>query len=141
MQNYPDLIFCQQLKSLGAPQESEKWWIRYLDGAEKEHWEIVKKNNGCLLSRAPSCSAYLSDELLEMLPDVVEVEDSIWDFYMLKDERGYLVGYSYNDDVLSEELPVIDKIFCNALSKLIIYLCLNGYQFNAGKLEVRSEKS
>ena len=65
-------------------------------------------------------SAPLSDEILEELPDIARE----YEFYIFKDDRGYIVGYGDDNNVLSEddEIPFINKALPNAFAKMWLYL-------------------
>jgi len=96
-------------------------------------YEIISKDKIKPKKRVEFYPAHLSDEILEEFPDSIKE----YKFYIFKDERGYGVGYSTDDEneehrVLGQkenerdnEIPFIEKSLPNALALMYIYLKSN----------------
>ena len=112
-----NLELAKKLKELGAKQESEFWWVGLLTDIEGK-WcgHIIRKKEGFDLNMR--YSAFLSDELLEMLPGEIEFENS---YCILTIEKGirYKVFYTSlgSGECVKKELKLP-----NALAKMLIYL-------------------
>jgi len=136
------LAISKGLVEAGIKLKTEFWWEEIFV-EEEGHPDVVletalvssrryesKEDDGVRYYPAP-----LTDELLEILSDSIRE----YEFYIAKDERGYLVGYSTDDEyeahrVLGEDennkdnnaIPFIDKSLPDALGKMAIWLKKEG---------------
>jgi hypothetical protein len=125
MKKVVSLEISQEMQKKGIKFEATFWWHYH---PESSSFFIEKKDfisaDGC---STPVCEAYDISELLERLPDEVEIADIVYVFYMYKDNRVYLVGYC--DDNVSppdvpdmDNIPVIGKNLPNALAQLLMWV-------------------
>ena len=123
MQEYISLELSKKLIELGAPKEAEKW--------------LENPNRNLEYYPAFSCR-----QLLEWLPYTISRDEIDFDFYIYKDERGYIVGYAEKEidgnTLDNQVMPFIEKDFLDAIAKMLIYLLENGWKFE-GNLIVKKE--
>ena len=115
------------LKELGVKQDSLFYWTGIdIDGIQPS---IVKGG----LDNLTCCSAFTTDELLEMLPYTYYKANllthkkeeycrnlDMWD----SEHRGQYYFYS-GSDVANNDCNFTDKKLCNTLAKMLIYLIEN----------------
>lgn len=106
------LDLAKKLKELKCPQESEFWWI---DRQDALGFEICDKYSfAYYTTSALRYSAFLSDELLEMLP---------WSLRLEIETSGlYGVRYPYAPDKIQY---FTEKKPCDALAKMVEYCVVN----------------
>jgi len=121
------LELSKKLKEAGYLQEGEFWWKI----TPKKFNGKYAIDFGFSIATEGEFVAPLASELMERLPDNI----GEFEFYLLKDGRGYLVGYCIDEacgdhEVLHQEkyaekenpIPFIDTNLPNALAKMYIYL-------------------
>lgn len=116
-----------KLREVGVPQKSVFYWITWVDGDTTlhnysgENQELVKN----------FYSAFLSSELGEILPDMIEVGGvSSWYLRIEKTEKGWCVYYNPVDWTKVKSMKSwknIQKDFnlANAMAKMLHYLIVN----------------
>ena len=129
-----NLELSKALKEIGCPQVSEFYWVDIGDkrfSENKEYWVLVdadcasaRKSNG--KGTDIQCSAYLSDELLEMLPKIIDkfsllIRYKDWGEWEVS-YTIFEIGLSHSDIKWWER----DKSLPIALVKILLYLHKEG---------------
>lgn len=125
-----EIELSKKLCELGVPQRSEFWWNQHQTYDGEIFWELKSIKDGF----NGSCSAYLSDELLEWLPDVFVGriykepdygEGKEWNSPGAHWTGGFKIknwNVSYRQHKTPCQTDLDDKSLPNALAKLLIYL-------------------
>lgn len=116
------LELADKLRELGVPQRSEFWHAKSFWGdGTMIRWDIVDKETFDKVPFDEGYSAYLSDELLEWLPE----KYLNW-LTILKTIPGDLFRLSTRD-LSGHSVDEFDaSTFSNALAKMLIYLLEQG---------------
>ena len=123
------LELSKKLKELGVKQESEFYWVKNIQGITELYFNGNPTSAPIYVIYPDAISAFLSSELGEMLPYLVEGKDKNFFYETGKCEknnrycREHEVGYSREGyDVL---YSITDNTEANARAKMLIYLIEN----------------
>lgn len=107
----------ERLKAAGYPQETEYYWLALVEG-----WKLVTASQEGILISFNKCAAPLSDELLEALPEGVEV-------------RKVLDGYAADPPPECRTRGITRPYLktADALAELYLFCKENGYIGTSGE--------
>ena len=121
-----NLELSKRLKELGFDKDNFFYWGNW--GAHwtpKTSYKILRFNKNKTVLSKDSYRAYIATELLEILPEFLQLEThrAYFNIAVSVDEKDYCVAYKehgfYNLHIK------IDSILCNALAKMLIHLIEN----------------
>ncbi len=124
----------------GVVLETEKWWVPDILNNEL-HWRIDKFNSGytCLWkdTKLEKIPAFSCEELLEMLPETIEVGKD-YHLEILKVDNQFIIGYRNFYINTAADAPCIITTFNKSLPEALGLMCEwlldNGYKLKNGGL-------
>lgn len=123
-----DLEYARKIKELGVKQDSLWYHIMPCQSHGMIPWgKISDKKRADKWNPEYIYSAPTVAELLDSLPNTILVDEIIYEFYLMKDDRGCIVGYKddeCSDEVADDKMPFIDTP-ANALARLKIWIVEN----------------
>lgn len=129
-----NLELSKRLKELGVPQRSEFWWFedrRFVKFSSKKWKDLYSRDWGIMdFKITDDCiSAYLSDELLEWLPEEINFRKHTYRLAIGKNDKYFAVWYDSEQLKDKSRLTLNEEnenILPNALAKMLIYLIEQG---------------
>lgn len=110
---------CKKLKDLGVVRDSEFYWVKLWN--DDDNIIYTRDPKAYISNYHEVWNAYLTDELLEMMPDHLYNGDKQITYYLhlIKHEDYFICDYGYTGESQRDSIP------SNALVKCLIYLLEN----------------
>jgi len=122
------LEISKKLKSLNIPQESKFYWSFYDGGNTKEYPGIISTNEANHGFKEDLISAFLSSELGEMLPQILEIKGIKYQLFVsVALDKQWFVVYA-NEEDYHDNAPIriiMRHNEADARAKMLIHLIEN----------------